>query len=79
MTAEPKFGRIVRVRTEYVDGSGHLARIWYVALDDDGGAMAAVRTCQGAAPGDLIDVLGQLEPDDVRKIGLQDGEARSYP
>ena len=79
MTAGAQFGRIVRVRTEYVDGSGYLARIWYVALDDDRDAMEAVRIRQGAASGDLVDVVGQLEPDDVRKIGLRDGEARSYP
>ena len=79
MTDKEQFGRIVRVRTEYVDGSGYLARIWYVALDDDQGAMDAVRARQGAATGDLIDVLYQLEPDHVRKIGLERGEALAYP
>ena len=34
MTDKEQFGRIVRVRTEYVDGSGYLARIWFVALDE---------------------------------------------
>lgn len=79
MTDKDQFGRIVRVRTEYVDGTGYLARIWYVALDDDQGAMDAVRAQQGTAAGDLIDVLGQLEPDHVRKIGLRKGEALAYP
>ena len=79
MTGKEQFGRIVRVRTEYVDGSGYLARIWYVALDDDQGAMDAVRGHQGTTAGDLIDVLGQLEPDHVRKIGLGQGEALAYP
>lgn len=79
MTDKDQFGRIVRVRTEYVDGSGYLARIWYVAVDDDQGAMDAVQAHQGTAPGDLIDVLGQLEPDHVRKINLREGEALAFP
>lgn len=73
------FGPIVRVRTQCVDGSGYLARIWFVALDDDATALEAVRAEQGAAESDFIDVPGQLEPDDVQKIGARDGEARPYP
>lgn len=79
MTGKEQFGRIIRVRTEYVDGSGYLARIWYVALDDDQEAVDAVRGQQAVATGDLVDVLGQLEPDHVRKIGLRKGEALAYP
>ena len=79
MTDKEQFGRVVRVRTEYVDGSGYLVRIWYVALDDDQAAMDAVRSHQGAAAGDLVDVLGQLEPDHIRKIGLRKGEALAFP
>ena len=73
------FGRIGRVRTEYVDGSAFFARIWYVAVDDDAGAMDAVRVASGVSAGDRVAVLGQLAPDDVDKIGLTAGEARAYP
>ena len=73
------FGRIVRVRTELLDGTGFLARIWFVSVDDDAGAMAAVRDAGGASADDLLDVLGQLPPDDVEAIGLGKDEAKAYP
>ena len=73
------FGRIVRVRTELLDGTGFLARIWFVAVDDDDGAMVAVRNAGGASADDLLDVLGQLPPDDVETIGLNEGGAKAYP
>ena len=73
------FGRIVCVRSPLVDGSGWLAQVWFVAVDDDQSAVDAVYSMGGATTDDEIIVIGQLEPDAVQRIGLKAGQALSYP
>lgn len=73
------FGRVVCVRTPLIDDSGWLATVWFVAMDDDEGALEAVRAAGGVSPDDEVLLVGQLEPDAVRRLALAPGQATSWP
>lgn len=73
------FGRVIAVRSPLVDESGWLATVWYVAIDDDGAALDAVRAQGGISSEDELLLIGQLEPDAMVRLALSPGQAIAFP
>ena len=74
--SQDAFGRIVCARSPLVDGSGWLATIWFVAIDDDD--VEIKRFAPEAWAPTITFCVGQLEPDAVQS-GATRGQAVSYP
>jgi hypothetical protein len=77
----PSNGRVVTVQTKYI-GEAHgyaLPETFYVALDNDNDALAAVRLSEEFAPNDdrILEVSNiYLKPSSISALGMQSGHVR---
>lgn len=76
MTKDP-FGRIVLVRTLYMDQSGYIDEVWYAAIDDDVQSVSRIRSASGSSQDTTIIVVGRLSPNALAGFNLAPGAVRS--
>jgi hypothetical protein len=69
-------GREIRLRTRIIDNSGWLDHVWVVAIDNDQGAIEAVRVAGMATFDEHIEILRVVSPGSMRELGLAQGEAK---
>jgi hypothetical protein len=70
-------GRIVKIRTLYIDGSGYADQIWFAAIDNDAEAIEAVKESDGTSLDEKIEVVGRLSPADIVARSLKIGDVKS--
>ena len=70
-------GRVVEVRTNYLNGPGHITEIFYVAVDDDLEAVSLVKT-RIAWTNELVTVLGPLSPSVVSALEMNIRQVKAF-
>ena len=64
----------IRVIAPPGSAGSSLQEVFHVAIDDENRAKAAVRSVTKAAGDALVEVHGELDSDDILRLGLKAGE-----
>jgi hypothetical protein len=70
-------GRVVEVRTQYLNGPGHITEIHYVAVDDDSEALRIVKAHIKHLD-EAVSVVGHLSPSTVKAMGMTHRQVRTF-
>jgi hypothetical protein len=75
----PDPGRLVRIKTKYLEGKGWLIQLWAAAVDDDSKAIEIVRTKDGTLKDEKVDVIGVTSAEFLADMRIAKGDAKPYP
>jgi hypothetical protein len=68
-----RHGRILEILT-FDDHGASKTALWWAAIDDDAGAIRAVKDAARTLADQGVRVIGHLSPQDVQARGLADGQ-----
>lgn len=71
-------GRLVKVRTKYIDDSGYTEEFWIVGTDNDAEALEIITKELNILPGTIAETVRTITESELKTANVKPGEIKSY-